>query len=78
MEAILGHPAGRGAALGRGRQGDVQARRVGGQVAQVKSMLARMRPSDDEAEYRQLFADLLALEDYRRELLAQSLKVQVD
>ncbi len=51
---------------------------VGGQVAQVKSMLARMRPSDDEAAYRQLFADLLALEDYRRELLAESLKVQVD
>ncbi|WP_295626739.1 DNA primase [uncultured Corynebacterium sp.] len=51
---------------------------VGGQVAQVKSMLARMRPSDDEAGYRQLFADLLALEEYRRELLAESLKVQVD
>ena len=41
-------------------------------------MLARMRPSDDEAGYRQLFADLLALEDYRRELLAEALKVQVD
>ena len=51
---------------------------VGGQVAQVKSMLARMRPSDDETGYRQLFADLLALEDYRRELLAEALKVQVD
>ena len=51
---------------------------VGGQVAQVKSMLARMRPADDEAAYRQMFADLLALEDYRRELLAESLKVQVD
>lgn len=51
---------------------------VGGQVAQVKSMLSRMRPSDDEAAYRQLFADLLALEEYRRELLAESLRVQVD
>lgn len=51
---------------------------VGGQVAQVKSMLARMRPADDEAAYRQMFADLLALEDYRRELLAESLKVHVD
>ena len=40
--------------------------------------LLRMRPSDDEAGYRQLFADLLALEDYRRELLAEALKVQVD
>lgn len=51
---------------------------VGAQVAQVKAMLSRMRPSDDEAAYRQMFADLLALEDYRRELLAEAVKVQVD
>lgn len=51
---------------------------IGGQVAQVKAVLSRMRPSDDGDAYRQLFADLLVLEEYRRELLAEAMKVQVD
>lgn len=51
---------------------------IGGQVAQVKAVLSRMRPSDDEDGYRQLFADLLVLEEYRRELLAEALRVQLD
>ncbi|MEJ6020088.1 DNA primase [Corynebacterium sp. H113] len=48
---------------------------VGDQIAQVKALLSRMRPADDEAGYRQLFADLLALEEYRRELLAEAVQV---
>lgn len=48
---------------------------VGDQIAQLKAMLARMRPSDDEAAYRSLFADLLAMEQYRRELQAEAVKV---
>ncbi|WP_448852262.1 DNA primase [Corynebacterium sp. 335C] len=39
---------------------------VGEQIAQVKRVLQRMRPTDDEAAYRETFGDLLALENYRR------------
>ena len=48
---------------------------VGDQIAQLKAMLSRMRPSDDEAAYNSLFADLLAMEQYRRELQAEAVKV---
>ena len=48
---------------------------VGDQIAQLKAMLSRMRPSDDETAYRTLFADLLAMEEYRRELQAEAVKV---
>ncbi|WP_408935825.1 DNA primase [Corynebacterium marquesiae] len=41
---------------------------VGDQIAQLKARLGRMRPSDDEASYNSLFADLVALEQARREL----------
>lgn len=41
---------------------------VGDQIAQLKAQLQRMRPSDDEQAYNSLFADLLALEQARREL----------
>lgn len=48
---------------------------VGNQVAQLKAVLSRMRPSDNEDDYRRLFADLLALESYRRELQSEAVKV---
>ncbi|MBS5168309.1 MAG: DNA primase, partial [Corynebacterium sp.] len=48
---------------------------VGDQIAQLKAMLSRMRPSDDETAYNSLFADLLAMEQYRRELQAEAVKV---
>ena len=41
---------------------------MGDQIAQLKARLGRMRPSDDEASYNSLFADLVALEQARREL----------
>ncbi|MDO5732072.1 DNA primase [Corynebacterium sphenisci] len=47
---------------------------VGQQIAQVKGTLQRMRPGDDEAGYRRLFEDLIGLEEYRRELLAEALR----
>ncbi|WP_027018962.1 DNA primase [Corynebacterium sputi] len=47
---------------------------IGEQIAQVKATLSRMRPSDDENAYRQMFADLLSLEEYRRELLSEALR----
>jgi len=46
----------------------LQESRVGDQVAQLKAQLGRMRPSDDEESYNSLFADLVALEQARREL----------
>ena len=46
----------------------LQETRVGDQVAQLKAQLGRMRPSDDEQAYNSLFADLVALEQARREL----------
>lgn len=46
----------------------LQEARVGDQIAQLKSQLQRMRPSDDEQAYNSLFSDLVALEQARREL----------
>ncbi len=46
----------------------LQEARVGNQIAQLKGQLQRMRPSDDEQAYNSLFADLVALEQARREL----------
>nr|WP_120491910.1 DNA primase [Corynebacterium lactis] len=51
---------------------------VGDQIAQVKALLSRMRPSDDEAAYRGLFAELLSMEQYRRELQAEAVKIVVE
>ncbi|AEF39668.1 DNA primase [Hoyosella subflava] len=42
---------------------------VGRQVADLKSRLQRMSPSEDPGEYHALFGDLVALEEYRRSLL---------
>lgn len=41
---------------------------IGNEIARLKGRLQRMRPSDDEATYNSLFADLVALEQARREL----------
>lgn len=46
----------------------LQEAEVGNQIAQLKGQLQRMRPSDDEQTYNTLFADLVALEQARREL----------
>ena len=46
----------------------LQEARVGDQIAQLKAKLGRMRPTDDEQAYNSLFADLIALEQARREL----------
>ncbi len=46
----------------------LQEARVGDQIAQLKSQLQRMRPSDDAVAYNSLFSDLVALEQARREL----------
>jgi DNA primase len=45
---------------------------VGQQVAELKSKLQRVAPADDPEEYRALFGDLVALEQYRRTLLEQA------
>lgn len=50
----------------------LQEAQVGNQIAQLKGKLQRMRPSDDETTYNSLFADLIALEQARRELLARA------
>lgn len=52
----------------------LQEVRVGNQIARLKGQLQRMRPSDDEEAYNALFADLLALEQGRRELLARAFR----
>lgn len=42
--------------------------RIGNQIAVLKSQLQRMRPSEDEQAYNAMFADLVALEQARRDL----------
>lgn len=46
----------------------LQEQRVGNQIAQLKVQLQRMRLTDDEVAYNNLFSDLVALEQARREL----------
>ncbi|PAT04045.1 DNA primase [Corynebacterium sp. NML 150383] len=46
----------------------LQETRVGDQIAQLKSQLQRMRPSEEPEAYNALFSDLVALEQARREL----------
>jgi DNA primase len=46
---------------------------VGRQVAELKSKLQRISPSDAPDEYHSLFGDLVALEQYRRSLLEQAM-----
>ncbi|MEO6882068.1 MAG: DNA primase, partial [Mycobacteriaceae bacterium] len=45
---------------------------VGQQVAELKSKLQRIAPAEHPDEYRSLFGDLVALEQYRRTLLEQA------
>ena len=45
---------------------------VGREIAEMKSKLQRMSPVDDNEEYHELFGDLVAMEAYRRSLLAQA------
>ena len=52
----------------------LQETRVGQQIAQLKSQLQRMRPSDDEEAYNALFSDLVALEQARRDLNDRSFR----
>ncbi|MCK7641891.1 DNA primase [Corynebacterium sp. P6145] len=52
----------------------LQEIRVGNQIAQLKGQLQRMRPSDDELAYNSMFADLVALEQARRELLDRAFR----
>jgi DNA primase len=49
---------------------------VGGQVAEIKSRLQRISPLDDADSYRQLFGDLVALEQYYRALREQAVGAQ--
>jgi DNA primase len=41
---------------------------AGRRLREVKSKLQRINPIESDAEYRRLFADVLALEQYRRDL----------
>ena len=51
---------------------------VGNQIADLKSRLQRMSPSESPDEYRALFGDLVALEQYRRGLLVQAVGARED
>lgn len=46
----------------------MQERWVGNEIADMKSRMQRMRPDLEQEEYKALFADLMALEKYRRSL----------
>ncbi|MPZ01106.1 MAG: DNA primase [Actinophytocola sp.] len=50
----------------------VQESLVGRQIAEVKSKLQRVSPVEDGDEYRRLFGDLVALEQYRKALREQA------
>jgi DNA primase len=41
---------------------------VAGQIAELKSRLQRLNPVDDADNYRTLFGDLVAMEQYRKAL----------
>jgi hypothetical protein len=43
---------------------------VGAQIAEVKRRLSKLSPVDQHGEYDELFADLVALEAYRRSLMS--------
>ena len=51
----------------------VQENLVGRQVAEIKSRLQRLSPIEAEEEYRALFGDLVALEEYRKALREQAI-----
>ncbi|WP_020666182.1 DNA primase [Amycolatopsis nigrescens] len=51
----------------------VQENLVGRQIAEIKSKLQRLSPIDAADEYRALFGDLVALEQYRKALRDQAI-----
>ncbi|GAC69403.1 DNA primase [Gordonia soli] len=51
---------------------------VGAQIADIKSRLRRMAPSEDPDAYNAVFGDLVALEAYRRSLLEQAVDPDAD
>ncbi|MFT4199483.1 DNA primase [Gordonia sp. (in: high G+C Gram-positive bacteria)] len=51
---------------------------VGQQIADIKSRLRRMSPTDDADTYNGVFGDLVALEAYRRSLLEQAVDPVVE
>lgn len=51
---------------------------VSGQIADLKSRVQRMSPSEDPEGYSALFGDLVALEEYRRGLLEQAVGATPD
>ena len=74
VEDILA-PEGKLSAYADSTLSRLQEQQVGNQIAVLKSKLQRMRPSDDERTYNALFADLVALEQSRRELLNRAFRV---
>ncbi|MBB5957832.1 DNA primase [Saccharothrix tamanrassetensis] len=50
----------------------LQQRLVGSQIVEIKSRLRRVSPIEEADEYRALFGDLIALEEYHKELRDQS------
>ncbi|QKT07707.1 DNA primase [Gordonia sp. X0973] len=51
---------------------------VGQQIADIKSKLRRMSPTEDGDAYNGVFGDLVALEAYRRSLLEQAVDPVID
>ncbi len=51
----------------------VQENLVGRQIAEIKSRLQRLSPIEAADDYRALFGDLVALEEYRKALKAQAI-----
>ncbi|WP_031465225.1 DNA primase [Sciscionella sediminilitoris] len=50
----------------------LQKRLVGSQIREIKSKLQRMSPLEDQDSYRQLFGDLVALEQWHKSLSEQA------
>lgn len=50
----------------------VQENLVGRQIGEIKSKLQRLSPVEAADEYRALFGDLVALEQYRKALREQA------
>jgi DNA primase len=51
----------------------VQENLVGRQIAEIKSRLQRLSPIEAAEDYRALFGDLVALEEYRKALREQAI-----
>lgn len=52
----------------------VQENLVRRQIAEIKSRVQRLSPIDDQEEYRALFGDLVALEEYHRALVEKAVE----